>query len=87
MYTVGSVQLSRQAFIAFVAGSIASVATLVTMSNRIGLITALTLFAVTCYQTYIINCTIVGHCSSLAWLLTVVYLLSALAITLKFRVK
>ncbi len=87
MYRVGSIQLSKQAFVAFVAGTIASIATLLTMRSRVGLYTALFLFAATCYQTYVINCTIVGHCSVLAWFLAVIYIISSVFITLGFKNK
>lgn len=81
IYQIGSVSMTQPAFIIIVVGSILSVILLIgglitknTSVIIVSAITALCLLGLTLYQAYIVNCTIVGNCKTLAWVLMAVYI-------------
>lgn len=76
-YKIGKFTVTQQAYLVFLAGTTLSVITLLASvllvknpTGKIGGVTVATiLFGLTCYSTYAINCTIVGKCEILAWIL------------------
>jgi hypothetical protein len=82
-YNFGGMQLTQQAYIVLVAGMLVSALIFVGglflkgSSAKISAITiAFVALALTCYTSYVINCTIVGKCMKLAWFLTLMALFS-----------
>lgn len=76
-YKVGNVVMTQQAFIVLATGFLLSVILILGslfldgIAFKIGgIISSLIVFGLSCYQAYVINCTIVGQCNSLAWFLT-----------------
>lgn len=88
MYTIGKIKLTQQAFAVFIIGSLVSLLNLYAL-RRTGWKTAsiafLFTFAYACYTTYLTNCTVVGNCKELAWVLVALNVLTALAF-IKLRV-
>lgn len=96
-YKIGKLEVTRQAFIVFVALTIPSVITAVLgIANASMLLVASSIFtfAVACYMTYVINCLVVGKCVVLSWILaslvvvfTLFNVIGMVAIALKLRRK
>ena len=71
--TVGKLTMALPAFVIAVLGALTGVYSLMKGNSVVGLGLMLFLFV----QAYTINCTVVGHCDTWAWALTIVYILSA----------
>lgn len=70
MYKLGKITLSRPALSAFVIGILMFVTTLIAFrGSKKGITIALAYLLMTFYNTYMINCLIVGQCKELAWVL------------------
>jgi hypothetical protein len=76
-YKIGNIEVTQQAFLVLLAGCslsiimfITSIFMLKTNSMKAGgVFASLIIFALSCYASYVINCTIVGKCERLAWVL------------------
>ena len=89
-YKYFDIEVSQQAFIILVSGTIIAallfIAGLFTGSlyGTIGLLLfSLVMLGMTFYVGYMVNCTIVGHCNTLAWFLVVVEVGILLAYSLR----
>ena len=86
MYKIGKVTLSQQALTAFILGIIMFVLTLVTFRrSKKGMGIAFGYLLATFYNTYMINCLVVGECKELAWVLVVLMSLAVVFTTFTFR--
>ena len=82
-YKVGGLMMTQQAYLLLLAGTslsliilLGSLFLLPSSSAKLGGVTfAVVVFAVTCYASYVTNCTIVGKCNVLAWVLVVANML------------
>ncbi len=78
-YKIGKITLSQQALTAFIIGIVMSVMTIITFrKSKKGLAIALGYLLMTFYNTYMINCLVVGQCKELAWALVVLMSLTVL---------
>lgn len=78
-YKIGKITLTQQALTAFILGIIMSVITLITLrGSKKGVAIALAYLLMTFYNTYMINCLVVGQCKELAWVLVVLMSLTVL---------
>jgi hypothetical protein len=69
-YKIGKITLTVQALTAFIIGIIMFVTTLIAFrGSKKGISIALVYLAMAFYNTYMINCLIVGQCKELAWVL------------------
>ena len=87
VYTIGKVKVVKQAYIVLVIGLITCgllfLLSLFAFNNIkvkivVGFI-SIVLFGLVCYEAYMINCTIVGNCNKLAWVLTVLFVFLSIA--------
>ena len=87
IYTIGKIKMVKQAYIVLVIGLIACgllfLLSLFAFNNIkvkmvVGFI-SIVLFGLVCYEAYMINCTIVGNCNKLAWVLTVLFVFLSIA--------
>ena len=87
IYTIGKIKVVKQAYIVLVSGLIGCgilfLMALVAFNNIkvkivVGFI-SIVLFGLVCYEAYMINCTIVGNCNKLAWVLTVLFVFLSIA--------
>jgi hypothetical protein len=75
--TIGSLTISRQSFIIAVSGIIAGIILMIVLPGAAkvtGLFTILVFFM----ASYNVNCTLVGHCNTWAWILTFGAILNAI---------
>ncbi len=80
-YKIGKITLTQQAFTALILGIVMSLTTLVAFhKSKKGIAIALGYLIMTFYNTYMINCLVVGHCKELAWALVVLMSLTVLFI-------
>lgn len=99
-YKFGGLNVTKQAFIVLLGGTTLAIllfcaglymAFMVPSRIAAGTLMMLSLivFAITCYQAYIVNCTIVGKCNKLAWFLCLGFMiaLSSYAITGAMMIK
>jgi len=78
-YKIGKITLSQQALTAFIIGIIMSIMTMITFrKSKKGLAIALGYLLMTFYNTYMINCLVVGQCKELAWALIALMSLTVL---------
>jgi hypothetical protein len=79
IYTIGKIKMVKQAFIVLVSGIIGVgllfLISLFAFSNikvkAISGAISVLMFGLICYESYIINCTVVGNCNKVAWLLSI----------------
>ena len=77
-YQFGKVTITQQSLLILLAGAVLSIGILVgslavgknNTVRGIGTVVAILAFGVSCYEAYIVNCTIVGQCTVLSWVLT-----------------
>ena len=83
VYTIGKIKVVKQAYIVLISGLIA-VGILFLLSlfavNNIKvklafLFVSIIMFGLVCYEAYAVNCTIVGNCNKLAWVLSVFFII------------
>jgi hypothetical protein len=78
-YKIGKITLTQQALSAFVIGILMFVTTLIAFrGSKKGITIALAYLLMTFYNTYMINCLVVGECKELAWALVVLMSLTVL---------
>ena len=78
---IGKVTLSLQSLLTLIFGFVASLSVLVMGKFRPSAIaTSLLMLASLFYTAYIINCTLVGNCTVLAWVMTSVYIFYAVVV-------
>jgi hypothetical protein len=78
-YKIGKLVVSQQAYLVLLAGTtlsalmfIAAVFFASSMAVRVaGMFMSALMFGITCYFAYVVNCTLVGKCTELAWFLTI----------------
>lgn len=78
-YKIGKMEVSQQAYLVLLAGTtlsvmlfLASVFFASSMQLRLaGMFASALMFGITCYFAYVVNCTIVGKCTELAWFLMI----------------
>jgi hypothetical protein len=70
--TVGKLKLTLPSFITAVCGIIVGLATSIKINPFVGL-AAVVPFLIAAYT---VNCTVVGHCTTWAWVLTVLYVVN-----------
>ena len=74
-------ELTPQAMSVFVIGTLASGASVVlSPDKKLGVAIGCAVFAATCYQTYLTNCTVKGKCKILAWFLVALNVIVYLAL-------
>ena len=91
-YKIGSIEVTQQAFLILLAGTTLSGLIFLgslfflrgARAKMAGMIVSLIAFGLTCYNGYLINCTIVGKCNKLAWFLVVMYMLVLIAYAIQF---
>jgi hypothetical protein len=87
-YTVGEITLTQQAFIVFIIQAIVALSALFLFKSNIKL--AIGIFVGTlafgAYATYLTNCTVVGKCQKLAWVLVALNTITA-ALVIPMRLK
>lgn len=78
-YKIGKITLSHQALSAFIIGIVLSVTTLIALrGSKKGMAIGLAYLLMTFYNTYMINCLVVGQCKELAWVLVVLMSITTL---------
>jgi hypothetical protein len=89
-YNFAGIQVSQQAFLILLAGSTLSALMLIGSLflpgalKFIGLFMSLITFGLTCFAGYQVNCTIVGKCHKLAWVLVAVDLIVFVGYAVQF---
>ena len=84
MVTIGHFKLSLAAFITLVAGMCVSLLLLILAPNIYGALSMIYILLVAILFAYGINCTLLGHCKVFAWVLTILYTLSAVSSSIYF---
>lgn len=91
VYTIGKIKVVKQAYIVLISGLVA-VGILFLLSlfvvNNIKvklalLFVSIILFGLVCYEAYAVNCTIVGNCNKLAWVLSVLFIIMLVSYVLQ----
>lgn len=80
-YKVGNIEITEQAFLVLLAGTTLAAMVFVlglfvpgNLQVKGGLIMAsLFIFGLTCWQAWVVNCTIIGKCTTVAWILSVLF--------------
>lgn len=93
-YTRWGITITRQALLVAIFGVLATVGVFVVillnagaLPFRVQLVFMLLSFvylAIALYASYVTNCVIVGHCTSLSWLFVFIYLVYAISVPLYF---
>ena len=73
---IGSLKLSMQAVVVAACGIVFGLVVGLTYNVVVGLIAILPFFM----GAYTVNCTVVGHCTVWAWILTIVYVINVLGV-------
>ena len=90
VYTIGKIKVVKQAYIVLVSGLIGCgllfLMALFAFNNIrvkavLGLLSII-LFGLVCYEAYIVNCTIVGNCNKLAWVLSILFVIAVIIYTI-----
>ena len=85
MYQIGKLKLSQQALSVFIIGILMSIITFTVLrGTKQGMAIAFGYLLFTFYNTYLVNCLVVGNCKELAWILVALSALSVLIVSNKF---
>jgi len=85
MYQIGKLKLSQQALSVFIIGILMSIITFTVLrGTKHGMAIAFGYLLFTFYNTYTVNCLVVGNCKELAWILVALSALSVLIVANKF---
>lgn len=76
--TIGKLKLTLPSFITAVCGIFVGLVTSIKLNPFMGLVTVLPFLI----AAYTVNCTIVGHCTTWAWVLTTLYVVYVLSVFL-----
>lgn len=74
MYTIGNITLTPQALSMFIVYTVLSLVVFWVSKSASAFVL---LFATGCYMTYVTNCTVVGKCTELAWVMVGLTVLSS----------